>query len=196
MAEDYQQTDTAAPCGVIQACSAVAPAADADAREASVGGTAGATELACAVAAASSELCYADEIAIADDTSLDAGDATLRLNITTAQNDLTWEEVYVCRLNSSCTSQETLGSVTGLANDVSAGGVFTQTVSLSAASAHNEGDKVYVTYVFANAHAKTGRTVSITPDQLVTMPFTPAASGGPLAGAQYYRSRLAQQQMG
>lgn len=190
MAIDYPQTQTAAPCGVIQACAPVAPAADADAVEAAVGGTAGGTELACGVAPGASELCFAAQLAIADDTSLDAGDLTTRLNITTAQGDLTLEEIYVCRLSAACASQETLGSVTGLGLDISAGGVFSQVVTLAAASAHDPGDSVYVAHVFANAHNHTTRSVAITPDQLISTPWSAAAGSsgrGPLLGMRRNR---------
>lgn len=138
MAISYRQTDTVAPCGVIQACSGRTPAADSDAHEAQDGGTAGTTELACDVGAGATEACYMDELAITDATSLDSGTLTARVNVTSAQNNLTWEEIYV--------------SVTGMALDVTAGGVFSQQVTLSAASAHNAGDVVYLVYVFANGH--------------------------------------------
>lgn len=191
MAIDFVQTDTLAPCGVIQACLPVAPAGDADAVQASKGGTPGTTELACAVAAASSESCLMFELAIADDDSLDAGTLSLPINVTTAQMDVTWEEIYVCRLNSSCTSQETLGSVTGLARDVSGGGVFTETVSLSAASAHDAGDVVYIVLVFANAHTMTSRNVAVTPDQTISTPFTSAVpNDGQVTEVGSVRSKL------
>lgn len=171
---NFTQTDTAAPLGVIQACSPVAPAGDADANEAVVGGTAGVTAVSCGVPNASQEMCYADELRIADSDTLAAGTLTHRLNVSTAQGDLTLEDIYVCRVNSSGVSQETLGSETGLATDISAGGVFTTNITLSAASAHNAGDRVYITVAVANAHSHTSRTLEILPNQNIDTPFESA----------------------
>lgn len=191
MSDVYTQTDTLAPCGVIQACAPVAPAVDGDAILAQIGGTPGVTELACDVAALATETCFAAELAISDTDDLNAGTLVMRLNITTAQMNVTWEEVYVCRLNSSCVSQETLGSATGLALDVSAGGVFTVNVTLSAAAAHDPGDVIYIPCVFTNAFDMGTRSVAITPDQNIDTPFTPAAGPagwGPLLAGE--RNRL------
>lgn len=171
MSDIYTQTDTDAPLGVIQACAPVAPAADADAKEAVVGGTAGVTAEACGVASQTKEVCYADELRIGDDDSLDAGTLTYRLNVSTAQNDLTLEDIYVCRVNSSGVSQETLGSVTGLGTDISGGGVFPQNITLSAASAHNAGDRVYILVAVNNANQHTARSIEILPDQNIDTPF-------------------------
>lgn len=178
----YVQTDSLAACGVIGACSGRTPAGDADAIEATDGGTAGTTELAVNINPLATEACFMAEIPVQDTDSLDAGTLTMRINITTAQASLTWEEVYVCRIDSGCTSQETLGSVTGMGVDVAAGGVFSQNVTLSAASAHNAGDKVYIIVVVANAHEHTTRSLAITPDQNIDTPFVAGSTTESITG--------------
>lgn len=179
----YTQTDTVAPLGVIQACAPVAPAGDADAVEAVDGGTAGTTALAVGIPANSTVTAFATELRIADSDSLDSGTLTHRLNVSTAQGDLTLEEIYVCRVASGGTSQETLGSVTGLGTDISVGGVFSTNVTLSAASAHNAGDRVYIVVVVANAHLHSSRTLEVLPNQNIDTPFVAdvSASGGSTA---------------
>lgn len=168
----YRQTDAAAACGVIGACSGRTPAGDSDARQALEGGTAGTVSLAVGIPVISTVAVYMDELPVADTDSLDAGTLTARLNVVTAQASLTWEELWVCRINSACTSQETLGSLTAQGLDISVGGVFTRNVTLSAASAHNAGDKVYIVHVVANANIHTARSLEILPNQAIDTPFT------------------------
>lgn len=178
----FRQTDNVAPLGMIQACAPAAPAGGADAREAVVGGTAGVTAVAVGVPNASTVTAYADELRISDTDSLDAGTLTHRLNVSTAQGNLTLEEIYVCRVDSGGTSQETLGSVTGLATDISAGGVFPTNITLSAASAHNAGDRAYIVIVVANSHDHTSRTLEVLPDQNIDTPFVAGSSPQTLTG--------------
>jgi hypothetical protein len=99
-----------------------------------------------------------------------AGTWTVRLNITTAITGPTWEECYVCRVNSGGTNQATIGSVTAQAISLATTGVKSVTISGSAQTPA-AGDKVYVVLVFSNSQACT-RTFAYTPNQNIDSPFT------------------------
>lgn len=180
MAVNYTQTDTAASCTPAAFCSGRALEGSELGRLCQAGGTAGSSEASIINIAnnTTNEILFTYDIEIANGTTWGAGTANIRINFTTGDTDVTLTEVYVCRVNSGCTSQETLGSNTGLSVDTSTAGNHTENVTLSAASSPSDGDKVEVVLVFSNASAHGGEeTIGITPDQDHTLPFTAPAAG-------------------
>lgn len=176
MAIDYQQTDTVAPNGEQQECSATAVVATAISRLCSVGGTPGSAAAQIGGAAwdagvSGSFIMF--EFTPAAGVTWDAGDFVVRLNVTGAIANAQWTATYVCRLNSSGTNQATIGSLTGQTTSVATTGVKTHTVS-GAAQTPGVGDKVYIVLVLT-AITGNNKIMQFTPDQLITSPFTAPA---------------------
>lgn len=186
MAADYQQTDSAAPAGAIQACSASAFDATPGARLCVLGGVAGSTPFNVGGGAFDSgnvESLIMWEINPAAGTTWGEGDWTVRINVSTAQASVTWSATYICRLNSSDVSQATIGSLTGQTTSMATTGVKTHTVA-GAAQTPAAGDKVYIVAVLTAA--ANNRQIGITPDQLISSPFTapaPPPGGGHVIAA-------------
>ena len=176
MAIDYQQTDNAGTAGAIAACSgATITTANAN-RTAVAGGAAGSTPATLGGGnfdSGQSRALLFFEITPEAGATWGAGDWTVRVNVTTAQANVTWSETHICRLNSSDVSQATIGSLTGQTTSMATTGVKTHTVSGSSQTP-GAGDKVYIVIVLAAG--ANNRSIAVTPDQLITSPFT-AASG-------------------
>jgi hypothetical protein len=103
-------------------------------------------------------------------TSWNAGTWTWRLNVTTANMNLTLTEVYICRINSSNVSQATIGSATGLGLGLGTTGVQSGTISGSAQTP-SSGDYVNIVFVFTNAAMNT-QSISVTHNQVIDTPLT------------------------
>lgn len=173
MAINYTETDTAAVCTINTYCATGSFGGTALLKQASDGGTAGTTEiLPSVVASATDHVKLLFEI-VPTSTSWDAGTWTVRFNVTTQNMNVSWSSVYICRVNSSCTNQATIGSSTGLGISLGSPGVKSTTVTGSSQSP-SAGDKVLVLCLFDNS-AMTNQTVGITPDQNIDSPFNPAA---------------------
>ena len=139
-----------------------------------VGGTAGTVPITAGITSGGTNLCFVFFACVVPaGTSGDSGTWTTRLNVTTANMNLTVTEIYVCRASSDCTNQETIGSATGLSISLGSTGVKTQTVSGSAVTL-SAGDLVTVVYVGTNG-AMTDQTIQFTPDQNIDSPFTEPA---------------------
>lgn len=138
---------------------------------AKVGGTSAGEQTPNLAGEASNLVLFAYECEIPADASWDAGDWTVRFNITTSNMNLTVTEIYVCRVNSSCTNQATIGSETGLSISLGTTGVKTQVVSPGAAQTPSVGDKVLVVLIASNG-AMTSQSCGITSDQNIDSPFT------------------------
>lgn len=176
MAINYRQTDTNATCADGQYCLPVSTGTVDILKLASDGGTAGVTEATGShFANASDQRDILFEIVPAAGTTWAAGNWTVRLNVTTANMNLTWDTVYICRVNSSCVSQATIASATGLAISCGTTGVKSTTVS-GAVQTPGAGDKIVVLLEFDNG-SMTTQTFGITPNQLIDSPFTAASVG-------------------
>lgn len=187
MAMTFVQTDTDpinAPCTVTEqvACSGRSVSAGIDQRECTVGGSAGSTPSGnLGIDGSGTNLVAMSWILpIAAGTTGSAGDWTVPINITTANMNLTWTECYVCRVNSSCTNQETIGSNTAVGISLSTTGVKTATVTGSAVTL-SAGDLVVIVLVYTNG-AMTLQNWAYTPDQNIDSPFTAALNITPSTG--------------
>lgn len=170
MAVTVQQTDTAQVCALNNYCSSVGGTIEAG-RACSVGGTAGTSEQTITIAASQADDNeFSFEWAVPAGYTWGAGNWTINVAFTTGNMDVTWESCFICRVNSSCVNQATIGSATGL-------GLATttnpqSTVISGSAQTPGAGDKVIITLGFSNANTMFSRTVGITPSQTIASPFT------------------------
>src|SRR5574341_118548 len=168
MAINFQQTDTDdSRNGNNTFCSDAVTnglVASNEDRQATDGGTAGSTPVTLGLGGS---VVNAGGVAwyciVASGVTWAAGTWTVRMNVTTANMNMTWTKCFLCRVNSANVNQETLGSVTGLAISLSTTGVKTATITGSAATP-SAGDSVAVVIVVDNA-AMTAQTFDYTPDQ-------------------------------
>jgi hypothetical protein len=116
------------------------------------------------------------------ETTWASGTHTVRLNVTTAaaSNDLTLEEIHVCRVNASCSNVESLGSLTAINQAMDSTGVKTHNVTGVSASSANPStpttDKLAYVLVFSNAHMHAARGITYTPDQTINTPIVSTAA--------------------
>ena len=177
MALVLTQTDTAADCGAVAGCSGATVAGSAVGREATSGGTAGSTEQTITITKNSTEAGFMFQSADNEPnkTSWEAGDWVVRLNVTTSQMNITWEDTYVCRFDNACGSLATVGSLTGQAISCGSTGVKSMTVS-GASQTANATDEIYIVLVFKNANTHGNKSIGITPDQNIDTPLDVATT--------------------
>lgn len=186
MAQIYVQTDDAPNCSPGAFCSGLSAGANpGPVAIATIGGTPGVSEDNVLIdTSASDERYFYYELTVPVDTIGDAGTWTVRLNNTSGDSDLTLASIHICRVNSSCTNQETIGSATGLSDSLDAVGVVSTNVTGSEVTMA-VGDKVVIVVGASNASSMFTRTLGFTPDQNVDSPFTvssiDAAPGGSVA---------------
>ena len=171
MALTFTQTDDVASCPVMAAC---APAGGTISSQASdfamrVGGTAGTVAESFDIPAGSSRYGVFFQSGATDQTDWPSGNWTVNLNVSTAQNNTAWTGVWVCRIDDACGTVASVGSET-TSTDISAGGVFSKTVT-GAATTGAATDRVYVVCEFTNSHNMTARTVGVTPSETVASPI-------------------------
>ena len=176
----YAQTNTAQVCSLANYCSSEGGTIEAG-RQSEIGASLGSTEFTASVAASQgddNELSW--EIILPSGATSDADDATIVNNFTTGNMDATWESCFICRVNSGCVNQETIGSASGLGISTNSGQQST-VISCSAVT-FAAGDKVIIVMGFSNAGSHSAKTVGITPNQSHTLPFNaPAGAGFPQA---------------
>lgn len=183
MTQSYQEEDTAMTCTPAAFCSGAGVNGDTDmARKALVGGSAGSTEVTVTVDSSAADLaCAWFELDVSAGVSWDGGTWTVRLNVTTSNHQVALDAIYICRVNSSCTNQATIGSVTALADNLGSTGVRSHNVTGSAQSP-SAGDKVIVVLLFDNMQAMP-QDIGFTPSEIITSPFTPPGGEAGQIGA-------------
>lgn len=175
MGIQYRQEDTVGICGAVAGCASEAVSANAIARQCVAGGTAGVATPAMGTDAGNAvwgidQICMVFEMVPVTGDNWNAGLYTVPINVTGAQALLRWEKTYICRLNSACTSQETLGTLTPAPILMSPTGVKTMQVNGSAVASPAAGDKILVVCQFSSLLV--GATCNMRPDQLITTPLT------------------------
>lgn len=169
------QTDTNASDGALAACSGAALATGTQAKKATNGGSAGSSAVGLVIDTASTKagLMFQSSALEPNVTKWQAGTWVVRINVTTGSPNATTtlEEVHVCRINSSGTSQETIGSATGLGINVDSGNEGVKTVNVTgSATTATQTDEIYIVCVFTKAGALNGAP-QITPDQNIDTPI-------------------------
>lgn len=178
MAINFTQTDTNDQCARNGTyCSGLTSAGVAGNSDRCVdGGTAGTLERTFSVPGeASDQAITIFTCLVGASVSWDAGTWTVRLNVTTENMFLTWSSVHICRVNSSCTNQETIGSSSSLGIGLDTAGVKSTTVSGSAVTP-SAGDKVVIVFGLSNSNMS-AQSVGITVDQNIDSPFTQPDTG-------------------
>lgn len=183
---NYQENDTAQVCSLAVYCSSVSGTVEVG-RQAEQGVGAGSSENTFSVPTSQADDAeYSFELVIASDSTWDAGNWTVRLDLTTGANDATWESCFICRVNSGCTNQAEIGSATGLGISCMTAGVKS-TVIAGSVQSPSAGDKVIIVCGFSNSNSMFARTLGITPSQLIDSPFNPPAGVGQGAGLAQVR---------
>lgn len=142
---------------------------------ATVGGTSGSTQQTRTVAAGTgtvgSTRCvyFVCKLSVNSGVVWNSGTWTWRINITTANMNLTITDVFICRVNSSNVSQATIGSTSGLSTSIGSTGVISGTISGSSQTP-GVGDYVVLIIAFTNSSMST-QNFGVTPNQNIDTPF-------------------------
>lgn len=177
MAMIFTQTDTnRAICDTgleKAACSGASTAPPGEPKISEVGATAGSTPGTYSLSSSvSGGGLFTVSCTIPASTTGSAGTWTTRLNITTANMNLTLTSVHICRVDSSCANQETIGSTTGLSISLGTTGVKSVDVTGIAVTLA-AGDMVNIVWL-ANNGAMSTQGAGITPNQDIDSPFSVA----------------------
>lgn len=176
----FQQTDTAAACGSRNACSGRTLANVTDARKAIEGGVSGVNTVSVTIPPINGSPSYAaimfELVPGAAYSQWAAGNYTVQLNITQSAGFPApkWEDTWICRLNSGCTSLETIGSKTAQGITVTTG-ILSMIVAGSLVAAPAATDKIYIVLTFSST---TTQTFTYQPFRLIFTPIV-ASSGVP-----------------
>lgn len=92
--------------------------------------------------------------------------------------NLTITEIHICRVDSSCVNQATLGSATGLSISLGSTGVKSQNVTQGSSASPSVGDLVLIVFVGSNG-AMSDQNINISPDQNIDSPFTAVTAPSP-----------------
>jgi hypothetical protein len=158
MASNYTETDgTGTPCSI----------GDVD-RVMADGGTAGSSEFTFDIGSGAGQKAVTFQDTPGASVTWASGNWTIRINVTTAAKNSTWNDVRVRRYNSSCVFQEDL-VVAALTVDTSTTGVKS-TVQSGSAATPSAGDILVVRCLFnSTSHSE---TLGITPSEDIDSPFT------------------------
>lgn len=121
-------------------------------------------------AEASNQILDGIDCTINSGVSWDAGTWTIRINCTTSNMNMSISQIHICRIDSNCVNQASLGSATGLSISLGTTGVKTQTVSGSGATP-GANDRILIVIVGSNS-AMTTQSAEILKDQNIDSPFT------------------------
>ena len=180
---NYVQTDTAQVCSLANFCHGTGTPEFGN--QAAIGGSVGSGEDILTVAQSQTDSAeYSFEVILPTDAESSAEDASIPINFSTGNMNCVLQSVYICRVNSSCVSQEEIGSETSIAFATN-GGDTTRTIACSAVT-FAAGDKVLIVLGFSEAGGHSSSTCGITPSQTMALPFNAPAG----AGIELFRRRL------
>lgn len=166
------QTNLGADCGPVAMCSGQGLAKIAVDVEAAQGAVPGPTETFVTLFLSSTTDAGFMTQSIANEpgvTTWQAGTWITRLNVTTGQIAVTLEEVHICRVNSACVNQASVGSELLLGVNLSLPTIVTVNIDGSVQAAAVD-DQIYIVWVFTNT-AEIDRNIGITPDQTIDTPI-------------------------
>ena len=174
MAKDFQQTDTTAPLGADQACATlgVSNASVRFAQRATDGGSAGTTEVLPRHAQGVTGLAFA-MVEIDPGVDVPAGDHITRWDISTANLNVTLQQIHVCWWNGTVFSS--LGSTLAIGDDLDASIKSVTITGASASPSYSAGDRLYYVFVGDTAADHGNEQWGWTPSQLMTTPIVAAA---------------------
>ncbi len=178
----FQQTDSANACGQTVACGSgpgFILGDNPDSRLAEDGGTPGTSPFTVGTSSGpggSGEICVMWEYVPPVGAQWLASNYSIGLRVDVGNANLEWTETYVCRLNSACTSLETLGTFKpGVPNNLGSVGGRAFIVNCTAVPSPGAGDKIYILLMF---RSKTGglEEVDIMPNMTIVGGITPPGS--------------------
>lgn len=141
-------------------------------KQASIGGTAGSTEITFAAGSTDTQPYGYFTVYPAATVNWNSGTITIRFNVTTSEMNASMASLSVYRYNSSCISQETLLNDTSPGVDLSTTGVKTYSNTISAATSPASDDVLVIEYrPSSTSHSA---TIGITPSEDIDTPFTTA----------------------
>lgn len=187
----FTQTDSAPTCGdgaAITGCSgrSATGSLTVDGISAAVGGSVGSTPINTSMGLSESNVCFSSidyGPMPAGFNGVEVGEATININVGTAFTGTpTLTEVHLCRFNSSCTNQETVGSATGLTGALNSTNTIVVPITISARKAFGATDRLVAIIVGTNASSMVLAAGTIVPDQTDTIPLYSSGSGGPPSG--------------
>ena len=148
-------TNVAADCGAVVACSGADAATITHAIESSLDATPGILELTVVLAEGQTNVRgvhYQSKLGEPGEIAWPSGQWTIELNVTNSDADIIWTGVYICRVNSSCVSQATVGSLTGQSISLGTTGFKVMSVDGAGQTAATN-DYIYVVLTFTNEGA-------------------------------------------
>ena len=173
MALIFTQTDTDGACAGAVFCGPGTLNAAKSVKAGSSGASAGSTPVSVSIdASATDKYAVWFELTVDSGVSWDSGNWTQRLNVTTANMNLTWTRIEVCRISSGCVNQSTIYNQAQGISLASTG--VKDVIGLGVGVTPSVGDKVIVALGFSNG-AMTAQSFSFTPDQNIDSPFTAPA---------------------
>lgn len=106
-----------------------------------------------------------------------AGDVVVRINVTTANSNVDFKEIYVCQVSSTGSNKATWGSLTGL-SEAATSGVHTFTVSCSEITGALTSDQIYILVGITRTSGHGTQQATITMDQEIDTPFDGVVAAG------------------
>ena len=103
-------------------------------------------------------------------TTWPAGDWVVRLNVTTGNGGLQWDDTYICRYNSSGVNQGTVASLTGQNKNMFSTGVHSMTITQGSDVAASATDEFYIVLIFQATSGGAYKQLGITMDESIDMP--------------------------
>lgn len=168
---DFQQTDDAPICPVNPYCSGLTANAQGMSFLSLDGGTPGVTQKTITVDfLASNRRAIYIGCTVDAGVSWSAGTWVVRFNLTASDMNCTWQSVHICRVNSGCTNQASIGSASSLGISLGSTGVKSTNVT-GTAQVPAAGDRIMIICGVSNSADHGNQTIGITPDQIITAPF-------------------------
>lgn len=177
----YNQTDTAQNCALTAHCSTVGGTVEVG-RQVSQAAL-GSVEVVFSVGAGlTDDVHFSWEVVLVDGTTMDADNATIVMNFTAGDMDVTWESCFICQRDSGCSAVATLGSATGLGIATNSG--QQSTVIACSSGTFTSGDVIIIACGFTEGAGHSAGNIGVTPNQAMTLPWNPpvpeAAQSGTL----------------
>lgn len=182
---DFTQGVDFPGCGGANYCSGNTTLGDTvSQRQASEGGTPDTTNITFGVVASASDhdtvfFEIIDGTNNLEDLDGATGDWTINLNIVSANMNLRWDEVAVCRLNSSCVNQETIGTNFGGGIIIGTTGVKAKTAAQASVITMGATDVIMVIGSITNLDEMMTQTAAFDPDQDISNQWAVSGAGAP-----------------
>jgi hypothetical protein len=170
-----QQEDTNGSCSNAQYCSGTA-AGRPNSKLAQSGGSAGSTEVSDTMTANLTTRFLMYDCAIPSGASWDGGTWTVRVDVTDGNMVIDLEEIWICRINSSCVNQEEIGSDTTINQVLTTSQVYSFDITGSAVTPSAD-DRVAIILVCTNNDDMMSQVLGITPSQIIDTPFDDGVAG-------------------